>query len=227
MPANLAARWIDLDTAHGDVRAWRAEPEATPRGAVVVLQEIFGLNAHVREVAGRFAADGYVALAPALFDPVERGVELDYGPEGARRGTALRTELGFDRAVDVVAAAADSLRDEGLSAGVVGFCWGGSVAFLANARLGLPAVSYYGARSVPFLDERARAPMLFHFGGRDASIPPEDVELHRAKQPEATIHVYPDAGHAFNRDVDNHVFEPASAALAWRRTLDFLAGALE
>lgn len=226
MPAPAAARWIDLDTAHGDVRAWRAEPAGAARGGIIVLQEIFGLNAHVRDVAGRFAAEGYVALAPALFDPVERGVELDYGQDGMQRGVALRNELGFDRAVDLVAAAARSLRDEGLPVGVVGFCWGGSVAFLANARLGLPAVSYYGARTVPFLDEPARAPMLFHFGGRDASIPPGDIDLHRAKQPQATVHVYPDADHAFNRDVDNQVFEPESAALAWRRTLDFLAEVL-
>jgi len=218
--------WIDLDTPHGPVRAWRAEPEGAPRGAVIVLQEIFGVNAHIRDVAGRFADEGYVALAPSLYDPVEPGVELGYDAGGTQRGVALRNALGFDRAVDIITAAEESLRREGLPTGVVGFCWGGSVAFLANTRLGLPAVSYYGARSVPFLDEPARAPMLFHFGGRDASIPPADIELHRAKQPQAAIHVYPDAGHAFNRDVDNTHYHADSAALAWRRTLDFLAGAL-
>ena len=218
--------WIDLDTPHGPVRAWRAEPEGAPRGAVIVLQEIFGVNAHIRVVAGRFADEGYVALAPSLYDPVEPGVELGYDADGTQRGVALRNALGFDRAVDIVAAAAESLRREGLPTGVVGFCWGGSVAFLANTRLGLPAVAYYGARSVPFLDEPSCAPMLFHFGGRDASIPPADIELHRAKQPQAAIHVYPDAGHAFNRDVDNTHYHADSAALAWRRTLDFLDGAL-
>lgn len=220
-------RWIDLDTPHGPVRAWRAEPTGPARGAVVVLQEIFGVNPHIRDVAGRFAGAGFVALAPALYDPVEPGVELGYDAEGAQRGVALRNALGFERAVDIVAAAAEALQEEGLRTGVVGFCWGGSVAFLANTRLGLPAVSYYGARSVPFLDEPARAPLLFHFGGRDASIPPADIELHRAKQPQATIHVYPDADHAFNRDVDNAHHHADSAALAWRRTLDFLGGALQ
>ena len=218
--------WIDLDTPHGPVRAWRAEPEGAPRGAVIVLQEIFGVNAHIRDVAGRFADEGYVALAPSLYDPVEPGVELGYDADGTQRGVALRNALGFDRAVDIITAAEESLRREGLPTGVVGFCWGGSVAYLANTRLGLPAVSYYGARSVPFLDEPSRAPMLFHFGGRDESIPPADIELHRAKQPQAAIHVYPDAGHAFNRDVDNAHHHAGSAALAWRRTLDFLAGAL-
>jgi carboxymethylenebutenolidase len=135
----------------------------------------------------------------------------------------LRNRLGFDRAVDVVAAADDLLESEGLRTGAVGFCWGGSVAFLANTRLGLPAVSYYGARSVPFLDEPARAPLMFHFGARDKSIPPGDIDLHRARQPSARIFVYEDADHAFNRDVDNSHYHAASAALAWQRTLDFLA----
>lgn len=220
-------RWIDLDTPHGPVHAWRAEPAGPARGGVVVLQEIFGVNPHVRDVAGRFADTGYIALAPSLYDPVEPRVELDYDAEGTQRGVALRNALGFDRAVDIVDAAAESLRQEGLRTGVVGFCWGGSVAFLANTRLGLPAVSWYGARSVPFLDEPLRAPMLFHFGGRDASIPATDIELHRTKQPRAAIHVYPDAGHAFNRDVDNAHYHADSAALAWRRTLEFFKGALQ
>jgi carboxymethylenebutenolidase len=220
-------RWIDLDTAHGPVRAWRAEPAGPARGGIVVLQEIFGVNPHVRDVAGRFADAGYIALAPSLYDPVEPRVELDYDPEGTQRGVALRNALGFDRAVDIVEAAAESLQQEGLRTGVVGFCWGGSIAFLANTRLGLPAVSYYGARSAPFLDEPSRAPMLFHFGGRDASIPATDIELHRAKQPRAAIHVYPDADHAFNRDVDNAHYHAESAKLAWQRTLDFFEGALQ
>lgn len=215
--------WTTLETPHGPVRAWRADPSGPSRGAVVVLQEIFGVNPHIRMVTDRFAAAGFVALAPALFDPVERDVELDYGEAGVQRGVDLRNRLGFDRAVDVVAAAAFRLQREGLRTGVVGFCWGGSVAFLANTRLGLPAVSYYGARSKPFLDEHARAPQVFHFGARDASIPPVDIELHRARQPSARIFVYEEAGHAFNRDVDNSHYHAASAALAWQRTLDFLA----
>ncbi|MDI9240328.1 dienelactone hydrolase family protein [Lysobacter sp. LF1] len=216
------AHWIDLDTPHGPVRAWRADPGGPSHGAVIVLQEIFGANAHIRAVAERFAAAGFVALAPALYDPVAPGLELGYSEADTQRGVALRNELGFDRAVDIVSSALDELHREGLRVGAVGFCWGGSVAFLANTRLGLPAVSYYGARTLPFLDETLRAPMMFHFGQTDASIPAEVVEQHRQKQSHATIHVYPDAGHAFNRDVDNHVHDPAAAELAWGRTLDFL-----
>lgn len=215
------SRWIELDSANGPVRAWRATPAGAPRGGVVVLQEIFGVNAHIRQVAGRFAAEGFVALAPALYDPVERDVELAYDAAGVQRGRDLRERLGFDRAIDGVAAAARALQAEGLRVGAVGFCWGGSVAFLANTRLGLPAVSYYGARTVPFLDEPARAPMLFHFGERDDTTPPQDIALHREKQPGAQLYTYP-AGHAFNRDVDPAVHEPGSARLAWQRTLAFL-----
>lgn len=188
-----------------------------------MLQEIFGVNPHIREVTERIAAAGYVALAPDLFQPVEAGVELGYGEAEMQRGVALRNQLGFDRAVDVVAAAADVLQSEGLRTGAVGFCWGGSVAFLANTRLGLPAVSYYGARTVPFLDEPARARLMFHFGSLDDTIPPSDIETHRLKQPSAIVHVYEGAGHAFNRDVDNTHHHAASAAVAWQRTLDFLA----
>lgn len=215
--------WTAIETPHGPVRGWRADPSRPSGAAVLVIQEIFGVNAHVRSVADRLAEAGFVALAPALFDPVEHGVELAYDADGVARGRALVAALGTDRAVDVLDAAAETLQMEGLRVGAVGFCWGGSMALLCCTRLGVPAVDYYGARSMPFLDEPARAALLCHFGGRDDSIPPADVQAHREQQPQAVVHVYPDAGHAFNRDVDPKVFIPAAAELAWRRTLDFLA----
>jgi carboxymethylenebutenolidase len=218
--------WQPLITPCGEVQSWLARPERTPRGAVVVIQEIFGVTAHVRHVAERFAAAGFIALAPAFFDLIEPGVELAYDQAGMDRGKELVGQLGLDCALDVTEAAARSLRTHGHAVGVAGFCWGGTVAFLAATRLGLPAASYYGARNVPFLDERARAPLMFHFGGHDRSIPPEAVAAHRAKQPQAQVFVYPDADHAFNRDPDPP-FEPASAALAWQRTLAFFAEHLQ
>jgi carboxymethylenebutenolidase len=216
---------IAFDTPFGSVSGWRADPMGAPRGALVVVQEIFGVNAHMRAVADRYAAEGFVALAPAYFDPVERGVELGYDSDGFERGRALVGALGLDRANAITAAAASVLQQEGLHVGVVGFCWGGTVALLANQRLGLPAVSYYGARNVQFLDEPLRAPMQFHFGEHDASIAPADVELHRRKLPEAEVNVYP-AGHAFDREVDPKVFDAASARLAHTRTLAFFDAAL-
>ncbi|MGY1529527.1 dienelactone hydrolase family protein [Luteimonas sp. A649] len=225
---------VRLDSAEvGEVGGWLARPEAAPRGGLVVVQEIFGVNAHMRAVTECYARDGFLALAPALFDPVQRDAELAYDEAGFEGGRALAAALGFDRAVAIVDAAAAQLRtllseealDRNAGIGVVGFCWGGSVAYLANARLGLPAVSYYGARTVPFLDEPLRAPMLFHFGARDHSIPEADVQAHRRARPEAELHVY-DAGHGFNRDVDPRHFDEASARLAHTRTLDFLHRAL-
>ncbi|MBN8261344.1 MAG: dienelactone hydrolase family protein [Xanthomonadales bacterium] len=215
--------WIPLDTAAGPVSAWLARPGKPPRGAAIVLQEIFGVNPHIRSVADGFAHEGYLALAPALFDPVETRVELDYDDAGTERGVALRNAVGFERAVQVVEAAAVFLQRAGLRVGVVGYCWGGSVAFLANTRLGLPAVSYYGARTTPFLGEPARAPMMFHFGSEDASIPPGAIALHRERQPAAQVFVYPGAGHAFNRDIDPAHSDAGNAALARTRTLAFLA----
>lgn len=215
-------RDFSFETTQGKVSGWRADPEGQPRGGLVVLQEIFGVNAHMRSVVDRFAASGYVALAPALFDPVQTGVELDYGQDGFAKGRELVGALGMERALEIVSAAAALLQREGLKVGVVGYCWGGSVAFLANTRLGLPAVSYYGARTITFLDESLRAPMMFHFGEKDGGIPAQDIAAHRAKQPRAEVHIYP-AGHAFNRDVDTHAYHAASAALALERTLEFFA----
>lgn len=219
------ATWIDIDSEAGPVRGWRADPAGPSKGAVVVVQEIFGVNAHIRDVVGRLADAGFVALAPALTDVIERGVELGYDEAGIARGRDLVARLGFDRAVTLVDGTATLLQEEGLRTAAVGFCWGGSVALLANTRLGLPAVSYYGGRSVPFLGEPLRAPMLFHFGAHDPIIPPTDVQAHRDAHPQAKIHVYEDAGHGFNCDrrTDYHA---ASAARAWTRTVDFFEDAL-
>ncbi|MDB6164100.1 MAG: dienelactone hydrolase family protein [Xanthomonadaceae bacterium] len=216
---------IALETSLGSVSGWRADPIEAPHGGLVVVQEIFGVNGHMRSVCDRYAAAGFVALAPAYFDPVERGVDLGYDADGFAKGKALVSELGLERATAITAAACALLKGEGLRVGVVGFCWGGTVALLGNLRLGLPAVSYYGARNVPFLDEPLRAPMQFHFGANDSSISAGDVELHRQKMPDAEIHVYP-AGHAFDRDVDPKAFDPSSARLARTRTLAFFDAAL-
>src|SRR5690606_33282802 len=134
----------------GPVGGWLARPGGPPRGALVVVQEIFGVNAHMRAVADGYAADGYLALAPAFFDPVERDVELGYDEDGFKHGRELVQALGTDRALAIAEAAVARLRtelgdagDDHARVGAVGFCWGGTIALLANTRLGLPAVSYY------------------------------------------------------------------------------------
>ena len=212
------SQWMSLETPTGRIQAWRADPPIPPKGALVVVQEIFGVNHHIRQVCDTFAAHGYVAVAPAFFDHFEHGVELDYDADGVKRGKELVERLGFDRALEDIRSAAAVVQDAG-KVGVVGYCWGGSVAFLANTRLSMPAVSYYGARTAPFLDEQLDAPMMFHFGDHDASIPTEVIDLHRSKQSTAEIHVYP-AGHGFNCDQRADYDEP-SATLALERTLAF------
>ncbi len=212
--------WIPLTTPEGPVQAWLARPVTAPLGAVVVIQEIFGVNPHIRAVTDRFAEAGFTAMAPALFDPIRPGTELRYDDAGVIRGRDYAADLGFERALKIVSAAARWLRESGHRVGAVGFCWGGTLAMLANTRLHLPSVTYYGGRSVPFLGEPALAPMLFHFGERDRLIPPEDVEKHRIHHPDATVHVYP-AGHGFNCD-ERADFDAESATLAWSRTTAFL-----
>jgi carboxymethylenebutenolidase len=215
---------VSLDTPTGRIGGWRADPPIAARGALVVVQEIFGVNGHIRRVVERFAAHGFVALAPAFFDHFERGVELGYDEEGVARGRELVAQLGFERVLQDVHAAAEMLQLDG-NVAVVGYCWGGTVAFLANTRLGLPAVSYYGGRTAPFVHEQLQAPMQFHFGERDPLIPPEHVAAVREHHPEATVHVYP-AGHGFNCD-ERADHDPESAAAAMQHTLAFLTGHLK
>ena len=222
-------RDIVLDTPSGAIGAWRADPLAAPRGGLVVVQEIYGVNEHIRSVVERYAAEGYVAIAPAFFDAAPgaaHGIELEYSRGATSRGRALVDALGLEAAVGIVGAAAGQLRAEGLKPGVVGFCWGGTVALLADTRLGLPASSYYGARNVPFLDEPLRAPIQFHFGADDASIPPEAVAEHRLRQPGAPVFVYEGAGHAFNRDASPSHYHAGAAREAHARTMAMFADAL-
>jgi carboxymethylenebutenolidase len=204
------------------IGAYVAKAQGAPLGGLVVVQEIFGVNAHIRAVADRFAALGYTAIAPAFFDHVESNVELDYGEDAFKRGRTLVSEIPFDKALEDVASAAESISSSG-KVGVIGYCWGGTVALLSAIRLGMPAVSYYGARNVGFLGEKPRAPVQFHFGERDNSIPREAVQKHRDAYSDMEIYTYPSAGHAFNRDVDPSHYDPSSAKLALERTLAFLA----
>ena len=211
---------ISISTRHGRISAWQAKPRDRPRGAVIVVQEIFGVNSHIRQVADRFAHYGYLAVAPALFDLVHPGTELGYDEEGVARGRAIAQELGFNGALDGVRGAFDLLEAENRVA-AVGYCWGGSVAYCANAKLGIPAVSYYGGRTVPLLKERPKAPLLLHFGENDPLIPPEDIQAHREALGGAEIHVWPGVGHGFNCD-QRADYNAEASQQAMTRTLGFL-----
>ena len=213
---------IELTAADGfRLAAWRADPAGTPRGGLVVVQEIFGVNGHIRSVCDGYAADGYRAIAPALFDRYQRGVDIGYTPEEIARGRELKALATADAALRDVAAARDALAGTG-RIGVVGYCWGGYIAWLAAARLTgfAGAVPYYGGGMLDAVGERPRCPVLAHFGERDTMIPVAGVRKFAAAHPEAQVFVYP-ADHGFNCD-QRGSDDAAAARLARERSLAFL-----
>jgi carboxymethylenebutenolidase len=201
---------------------FEASPTGKPRGGLVVIQEIFGVNEHIRAVTDGYAAEGYYCVAPALFDREAPGLEYGYGPEVFEIVRPLTQKIGMDKMLLDVEAACVAAASAG-KVGVVGYCLGGSLAWLAATRVqGVAAAScYYGGRIAASADEKPRCPVQMHFGEKDQSIPLTDVDKIRAAVPSSVeIFVYP-AGHAFNRDVSQN-YEPASAKLARERTLALL-----
>lgn len=199
-----------------------AEPTGPVRGVLLVLPEVFGVNAHIRAVADGYAAEGYLAVAPALFDRLERGFEVGYEGADRERAIALMRQASADDAMHDLAAVIGHFKPHGLLA-VVGYCWGGTMAWLAATRLPIlrAAICYYGSGIVNHLGEHLHCPTLCHFGERDASIPLENVDQMRRAHPDATVYLYP-ADHGFNCD-HRATWEPESARLARERTLAFLA----
>ncbi|MGH7275495.1 MAG: dienelactone hydrolase family protein [Candidatus Rokuibacteriota bacterium] len=202
--------------------AYRATPQVKPRGGLVVVQEIFGVNSHIKRVTDGFAADGYVALAPAIFDRAEPDFSIGYDQADIERGRAVRQKIPLDDMVKDVRAAAKALAAEGLRVGVVGYCLGGTLAWLAATRIeGLRcAIGYYGGGIADTAQEHPRCPVLLHFGETDQSIPKEHRQRIMAAHPTLPTHIYP-AGHGFSCDERASYHEP-SATLARSRTLDFL-----
>jgi carboxymethylenebutenolidase len=201
--------------------AYVARPaDGTPKACVIIVQEIFGVNAHIRSVADSYAERGFMAVAPCFFDRIGPNIELAYTAEDTAKGRAHVDALGMDAPMRDIRACAMQLSN-GAPVAVVGFCWGGSVAMLAATRLGFAASSYYGGRNVPFLHERPQAPVMFHFGEQDPLIPAANVAKVREAYPQAHVHSYP-AGHGFNRQ--GHAdYHEASALLARERTEQFIA----
>ena len=201
--------------------AYRATPAGASRAGLVVVQEIFGVNPHIKRVCDGFAADGYTALAPAIFDRVEPGFAVGYAPADIERGRGVRGKLGMDEMVRDVRAAVKALAAAGLQVGVVGYCLGGSLAWLAATRIdGIGgAVGYYGGAIAEHAQEQPRCPVLLHWGETDQSIPPEHRQKVAAAHPRIPMHAYP-AGHGFNCDERASYDEP-SARLARTRTLEF------
>ncbi len=205
-----------------ELDAYRADPAGKPKGGIVVIQEIFGANKHIKEVCDGFAKDGYIAIAPALFDRVERGLELGYGPEDQEKGKATRAKLNWDDSLADSQAAAEAIRKDAGKVAIVGYCFGGSVAWLASTRGNFDAaISYYGGNAADFANEKPKCPIICHIGTEDKGIGPEKVEKIKKGQPQVPVHMYEGAGHGFNCDHRGSYHE-ASAKLARQRTLDFL-----
>jgi carboxymethylenebutenolidase len=203
--------------------AYEATPSSRPRGGIVVIQEIFGVNSHIRNVADGYAAAGYAAIAPQIFDRVERNVELGYEPTDMTRGVEIaRGKLKMEQTLQDLQAAIDDAKRFG-KVGVVGYCFGGLMAWLAACELnGVSAVvSYYGGGVASQLDRKPRCPVMMHFGDKDAHIPLSDVDKVRKAHPGVNVNVYA-ADHGFNCD-HRASYDAAAAKLALSRSLDFFA----
>jgi carboxymethylenebutenolidase len=205
---------------------YRADPAGKPKAGLVVLQEIFGVNHHIRAVCDRFAALGFAALAPAIFDRAKAAVDLGYDDAAVKEGVALRAAIPLENTLKDVQAAIDALQPAG-KVGVVGYCWGGSLAFLAAARLsGLSAaVGYYGGMIAAHAGEAPKVPTILHFGEQDEGIPMAAVAKIKAARPELKIYTYP-ADHGFSCD-ERGEYDAASHEQALKVTLAFFRQNLE
>jgi carboxymethylenebutenolidase len=218
------AEMVQLRAKDGHVLdAYVVQPGVPAKGGLVIVQEIHGVNAHIRAVADRYADDGFVVVAPALFDRIERGVELRGSGEDMERAMDLLKSFDIEKGVDDVAAAVQCERCFGnvKKIGVVGYCLGGTLAWLSAARLPIhAAVGYYGGRIAQYLGERPKVPVMLHFGEQDQHIPQSEIDAIAKAYPEVSIYTYP-AGHGFNRD-GSAGYSASCATQARTRTLEFL-----
>ena len=200
--------------------AYRAAPADARRGGLVLVQEIFGVTAHIRDLADGFAADGYETIAPAFYDRRAPGFEAGYEADGVAKGRALSEETPWDEVAADLQAAIDALAPPVF---VVGYCWGGTAAWLAACRcFGFAASTvFYGRRIPELIAETPKVPIILHFGRTDPTIPLETVEAIAAAHPDLPIHLY-DAGHGFNSD-RRADYNPDAARLARLRTLRLFA----
>jgi carboxymethylenebutenolidase len=206
-----------------ELGAYRTTPAGTPKGAVVVIQEIFGVNHHIRAVCDRFAEQGYVAVAPAIFDRIERNFQSGYSEAEVAIARKFVAAPDWPAMLRDTQAAIDSVKDVG-PVGIIGFCLGGSVAYAAATKLtGLSAaIGYYGGAIVKFADDKPTVPTQLHFGSQDHGIPLSDVEIIRSKRPEVEVFVYDGAQHGFGCD-ERASYDKPSADLARQRSLAFFA----
>jgi carboxymethylenebutenolidase len=215
-------KMIELTAADGHkLAAYKAEPAGKPRGAVVVIQEIFGVNSHIKSVADGYAADGYLAIAPAMFDRLQKGYDTGYSQPEIQAGIAMMQKLDWKQTMLDVDAAVAEAKKAG-KVGIVGYCWGGTVSWVAAAKTaGLSASApYYGGGMPNFINEKPKVPTLCHFGELDQSPTPDQARAIAKAHPEITAHFYAGAGHGFNCD-QRGSYNAEAAKLARTRTLEF------
>jgi carboxymethylenebutenolidase len=202
---------------------YRAEPASAPKGAIVVIQEIFGVNHHIRSVCDRLAKEGYVAIAPSIFDRTQPDFQTGYSPDEVANARKFIANPDWPAMLRDSQAAIDAVKSVG-PVGIIGFCLGGSIAYAAATKLsGLSAaVGYYGGAVVRFADDKPKVPTQLHFGEKDAGIPLTDVETIKSKRPEVEVFIYPGAQHGFHCD-ERASYDKASSDIAWPRSLDFFA----
>jgi carboxymethylenebutenolidase len=207
--------------------AYRADPKGAPKAAIVVIQEIFGVNHHIRAVCDRLADEGYTAIAPAIFDRVEPNFTSGYSPDEIAVARKFVANPDWTAMLRDTQAAIDAVRNVG-PVGIIGFCLGGSVAYAAATKLsGLSAaIGYYGGAVVKFADDKPTVPTQLHFGEKDAGIPLTDVEIIRGKRPDVEVHIYPGAQHGFSCD-ERGSYDKVSADVAWSRSMAFFAAHLK
>ena len=215
--------FVRLTASDGHVLdGYRADPPGTARGGIVVVQEAFGVNDHIRSVCDSYAGEGYAALAPAIYDRQQHNAAFGYDTGSLDKARTLRAGLTWDETMLDIAAAASAVRAAG-GVGIVGYCVGGSVAWLAACRLVIDAAACYYASDIAALrHESPRCPTIMHFAERDRFIPLSDVDNLRAERPDLPIHVYP-GEHGFNCRHRPASYNPDSATLALDRTLALFA----
>jgi len=206
-----------------ELGAYRADPSGAQKGAVVVIQEIFGVNHHIRGVCDRLADEGYVAIAPAIFDRIEPGFTSGYSPDEIAVARKFVANPDWAAMLRDTQAAIDAVQAIG-PVGIIGFCLGGSIAYAAATKLsGLSAaIGYYGGAIARFADDKPKVPTQLHFGEKDAGIPLSDVEIIKAKRPDVEVFIYPGAQHGFHCD-ERASYDKSSADIAWPRSMAFFA----
>ena len=219
----MAGENITIKTADGAMGGYLAKPASGRGPGLVVIQEIFGVNHHIRAMCDRFAGIGYAAIAPAVFDRFVRDFECGYTPDEIANARSYLGNLNFDNMMKDIAAALDNVKGAG-PAGIVGYCMGGTASFLASCRVPgfKAAVSYYGGMIGKFADEKPKCPLMMHFGEKDEGIPMATVEDIKKKQPQAETFTYPDAPHGFACD-ERASFRAEARDIAWKRTTEFFA----